>query len=179
MNREHEPLSYHAKELALFSAHSSYWKRLARINAKSEHLRRRDRGFQGIVSKAAEGRRGGLPLEMEYYDAGFAPTLGMPLAFRSGDRNKVYCLTGENAAGLTEGDIRELLSRPVFADGKSVRMLMDRGFDVFGVEAYETSVLTLSEDFCPARSTGISAHRAGINSISTRPALLSCRNPTK
>lgn len=149
MNREHEPLSYHAKELALFSAHSSYWKRLARINAKSEHS-----GVEIAVSKESYLRplkdgEADFRYEMEYYDAGFAPTLGMPLAFRSGDRNKVYCLTGENAAGLTEGDIRELLSRPVFADGKSVRMLMDRGFDVFGVEAYETSVLTLSEEFLP------------------------------
>lgn len=160
MNREHEPLSYHAKELALLSEHSGYWKRLSQINAQTKSS-----GVEIAVSKQSFLRPLGeneadFRFEMEYYDAGFAPTLGMPLAFRSGDRNKVYCLTKENALGLTDGDIQSLLSRPVLADGKSVKMLIDRGFDVFGVDAYETSVLMLSEEFLPcAVNEGIHAPR--------------------
>ena len=160
MNREHEPLSYHAKEFALFSEHSEYWKRLSRINMKTKPS-----GIEIAVSKKSYLRplkenEADFRFEMEYYDAGFAPTLGMPLTFRSGDRNKIYCLTKENTIGLSEDDILDLLSHPVFADGKSIQMLMERGFDVFGVEAYETSVLMLSEEFLPcAVNEGIHAPR--------------------
>lgn len=160
MNREHEPLSYHAKEFALFSEHSEYWKRLSRINMKTKPS-----GIEIAVSKKSYLRplkenEADFRFEMEYYDAGFAPTLGMPLTFRSGDRNKIYCLTKENTIGLSEDDILDLLSHPVFSDGKSIQMLMERGFDVFGVEAYETSVLMLSEEFLPcAVNEGIHAPR--------------------
>ena len=160
MNREHEPLSYHAKEFALLSEHSEYWKRLSRINMKTKPS-----GIEIAVSKKSYLRplkenEADFRFEMEYYDAGFAPTLGMPLTFRSGDRDKIYCLTKENTIGLSEDDILDLLSHPVFADGKSIQMLMERGFDVFGVEAYETSVLMLSEEFLPcAVNEGIHAPR--------------------
>lgn len=160
MNREHEPLSYHAKEFTLFSEHSEYWKRLSRINMKTKPS-----GIEIAVSKKSYLRplkenEADFRFEMEYYDAGFAPTLGMPLTFRSGDRDKIYCLTKENTIGLSEDDILDLLSHPVFADGKSIQMLMERGFDVFGVEAYETSVLMLSEEFLPcAVNEGIHAPR--------------------
>ena len=160
MNREHEPLSYHAKEFALFSKHSEYWKRLSGINARTSHS-----GVEIAVSKQSYLRPLGeneadFRFEMEYYDVGFSPILGMPLTFRSGDRDKIYCLTGENAIGLSDDDVRELLARPVFADGRSIKRLMERGFDVFGVEAYETSVLMLSEQFLPcAVNEGIHAPR--------------------
>ena len=151
--RQHEPISYHKKELSLFSKHSDYWHRLSACNAKSTSS-----GAELFVSKNAYLRpmadtEEDFAYRNDSYDfyknQDLYPTLGIPLAYRSGDRKRVYYLTKENAAALTDADVEDLLGLPVLAEGEAVLHLIQRGFDRFGVRCALVDTATLNEEFLP------------------------------
>ena len=163
MNRTHEPMSYHEKEFAAFSKHYPYFKRLSDINKRTKSS-----GVELFSSKESylrplREKERDFGYEMEYLDIGFSPVLGIPQTFKTGDKHPVYALAAPNARGLTDKDIEMLLGSSVIADGASVKMLIDRGYDVFGIDVFPVQSILLDEVFVSGHEAnrGICAPRWG------------------
>ena len=152
LGRMNEPLAYHEKELALFARHAPYWRRLADLNRQTRP--------SGVALAASEKSylRSLAPEEPDFAYArphwdisedGLSPLLGIPLAYRSGDAERVYVLTEQDAEALTAEDVARLLTLPVLAEGKAICTLIRRGFDAFGIVPYRLDAETLAEEFLP------------------------------
>lgn len=158
--REYEPLSdYHAREFAKFAQHRPYLERLSACNRRTQpsgveflvsrkaHLRSLDKDEPDFAYSDRKGFIGGI-----------RPSLAIPVCYRTGDREGVYQLTESAATSLSDDEIRALLCRPVFADGKSLSILAARGFDDFGIEVHPVPTVAVREHFLPCP---VNEHSAG------------------
>lgn len=131
-----EPMSWHEKELALFAEHRPYWEKLSEINKKSYQA-----GMQLYISKEAYKRKaaqsdGFSELFNEHFDALTLWTRnGFPIAYDKKD-DTAFVLHPACAAALTDDDIKYLLTKNVFTDGETIKLLSERGYDL-GIEAIQ------------------------------------------
>lgn len=149
--RQYEPLGgYHAREFAKFAQHRPYLKKLSEYNKRTEVS-----GVEYMLSKNAHLRpQADDEPDFSYVDrkafaGGLDPILGLPLSYRSGDGSKVYQLTERAVASLPKEEIEFLLTQPVFTDGKCISMLIEQGFDAFGIEAHAVPTVAVWERFLP------------------------------
>jgi len=131
----HEPAAYYEKILAKFSENRTYWEKLSAISrncyrggiciyeGEKPHLKRlsdKDEPYSWVTrlsEKDINLFRIGIPV---MYDKRLA---------------KVYLLHHNSVEGLTDEDIRFLLTQPVVTDGESVDKLIQRGWgDYFGFD---------------------------------------------
>ena len=150
LRRPYESLRYHATEFAKIASHRPYLERLSEYNKRTSVS-----GIEFMISKNVYLRhqKDDEPdfsyVDRQSYIGGLEPVIGMPLAYKSGDRTKVYQLTENAAVSLSDEDIKELLKKPVITDGKCISMLMERGYDDFGIEIHPVSTIVLHEHFLP------------------------------
>lgn len=130
-----EDMSHYEKELELFSIHRPYWEKMSDINAKTYQA-----GMQFFISKDAYKKRAktgdGLDaLFFEHYNALIHWTRdAFPIAYDKKD-DTVFVLHPNCVDALTDDDVKYLLTKNVFTDGETVKLLSDRGYDL-GISAY-------------------------------------------
>ena len=151
--RQYEPmLEYHSKEFAKFAQHRPYLKRLSDYNKRTKIS-----GVEYMLSKNAYLRpQTDDEPDFSYVDrysfvGGFDPRNAIPLSYKTGDKKKVYQLTERAVVALSDEDVRFLLTQPVFTDGKCLSMLMERGFDDFGVDVKAVPTVAVLEHFLPCK----------------------------
>ncbi len=151
--RQYEPMiEYHSREFAKFAQHRPYLKRLSDYNKRTKVS-----GVEYMLSENAYLRpqKDDEP-DFSYVDrysfvGGFEPINAIPLSYKSGDKTKVYQLTERAVVSLSDEDVKFLLTQPVFTDGKCLSMLMERGFDDFGIEVHAVPTLAVLEHFLPCK----------------------------
>lgn len=152
LRRSYEALQYHSTEFAKIARHRPYLERLSAYNKRTKIS-----GVEYMISKNAHLRpqTDSEPdfsyVDRQSYIGGLDPVNGLPLAYNSGDDTKVYQLTERAAVSLSDDDVKELLTKSVFTDGKCISMLMERGFDDFGIEVTAVPTITLHEHFLPCK----------------------------
>ena len=151
LRRQYEPLAaYHSREFAKIARRRPYQARLAECNRRTKAS-----GVEYMLSENAHLRpQTDDEPDFSYVDrncfvGGFEPVNAIPLTYRSGDKNKVYQLTERAVTSLPDEEIKLLLTRPVFTDGKCISMLMEKGYDDFGIEVHAVSTTALHEHFLP------------------------------
>ncbi len=124
---DYEPMRWHGEMLEEFARRRPYWKALAQVSAST-----RPAGVRLFLSKEMWKRElaeqePDFAWSREPYDCAFAQLrCGLPLKWSEGT-DDVILLHPEAAKGLSEADIRYLLTRPVMTDGETLHMLVERG----------------------------------------------------
>lgn len=153
IKRGYEPMmEYHSKEFAKFACHRPYLARLSAYNQRTqisgvEHFLSKDGYLRPLGEEEADFSYG----DRTAYMGGLNPINAIPLSYRSGDNTKVYQLTEPAAIALSDEDVKFLLTQSVFTDGKCISMLMERGYDDFGIEVHAVSTMAVCEQFLPCR----------------------------
>ncbi len=142
---DYEPMSWHGEMLSAFAAHKPYWEKLS-AGAKGT----RQAGW--VLAMPKEGwkvqSKDLFGYGHQYYSSGKPfRFLGISIAMEdNAAAGEVHLLSPSNARSMTDGEITELLARPVITDAETVKLLCDRGFDL-PVTAEGLDCARLSERF--------------------------------
>ncbi len=144
-----EPLEWHGELFRGLAAHRAYWEKLVAINAESyeagltQYLPP-DLWQRSLHEQDAPFRWCDIP----WYHGNTIRRCGIPISYRADTPHPLYMLPCEVARGLSDADIEDLLSYPVFCGGDTLAYLAERGFgDRFSAEAHGCSTLKLFERF--------------------------------
>ena len=147
MMNMNEPVSYHEKEFKLFAKHRKYWEKLSLCSSISYQSGLRYYMSEYIWKKKLKNNEGFDELNTEkYYEAQAWLRDAIPVTLDK-EENSVILLNAETAKVLSNSEIEMLMKKNVIADGESVKIIAEKGFDL-GVKAYKidkNDVLKISE----------------------------------
>ena len=141
---DYEPMSWHGEMLGAFSKQRTYWERLSALSEKS-HLS----GLTPYFPKTGYLAESKKHFDYSREEIHFADGLRcccIPVSFDQKNKNTVYTINGEIARRLNDGEIKDLLSKPVVCDGKAIEILNKRGY-IKNFAAKEISVQEKREKF--------------------------------
>jgi len=124
-----EPMAYHERIFAKFSAHRAYWEALAEANMGTQAS-----GLCMSLSDSMWKRRLGaeersFAWNWEPWDCRLSLVrVGIPHAYNRNAAEQIYLLHEAHAKCLSDAEIETLLARPVVTDGHALAVLAARGF---------------------------------------------------
>lgn len=155
---DYEPMEWHGQMFAAFAAHRPYWEKLREGTFGTEPagwtLVLADEGRTTVSGDLFGGyttQHYGVARDLRY--DGFSITMKPDAA-----PEEVRLLHASNAAQLSDNEIEALTKVPVITDGRTLRVLLDRGVDL-PVDVSEISVARYLERFTEHPVNGASCHR--------------------
>jgi len=137
LGEHNEPIEFYEKGLRLLSEQRGYLDRLSEVSKASV-----SGGVGYALSRRAHLRELSPEEDMfdfnneEFMDGVPLVRLGIPLTFGEAD---VYLLHPKVARQMTDGELRDILSKRILTDAETVAYMLSRGIDI-GLEIREASI---------------------------------------
>ncbi len=125
-----EPKEFYNSEFELFAKHRKYWDRLSDYNKVSHQS-----GFQFFMSREMWKKKLAPDADMSefndehYYEPQPLLRNAIPIAFDHDDTS-LFFLHAEITKMMSDAEIEYLLDKNVVADGESIEIITNRGFDL-------------------------------------------------